>query len=270
MKLDYAWTVVFFILQFKFSHAELLLTQILVHHAECTPSRLSLGGNKTRKLGASLREEYKNLMDAEKIYFRPEKTSISIQSAMQLAQGLLPDYSPTDQEIANMTFKSNSWFDVVQLEVDPLFVGWLKCQHILPEVDLHGPELVGDWGNDTESFQQYFGQWTGSNFVENVRSGLVYRRIRAMAEVDLRVADCFDRADPDEELKSFTIDEYRIQSATDDLIQYNGGTHLAIFLRHVDNYLNGLEMRRLFILVGDVPQWHISTGTTSTNVDAIL
>ncbi|XP_063990055.1 venom acid phosphatase Acph-1-like [Diachasmimorpha longicaudata] len=276
MKLDYAWTVVFFILQLKFSHAELLLTQILVHHAESTPSRLSvqakfpflskinksyipegsnrltkLGRNKARELGASLREAYKNLIDAKEIYFRPEKTHVSIQSAMQLAQGLVPDYVPTDQEIANMTFKSNSWFNVVRLEVDPLFVGWLKCQPILSKVAVHNSELVADWNNFTERFQLYFEECTGSNLVGNFRSGFLFRQIRAMAQVGIPIDDCIKDVYPDGILKLHVLYEYDIQSATDDFIRYNGGTQLAFFLRNVDNYLNDVEMSRLSILVGN-------------------
>ncbi|XP_063972808.1 venom acid phosphatase Acph-1-like [Diachasmimorpha longicaudata] len=276
MKLDYAWTVVFFILQLKFSHAKLLLAQILVHHAECNPSLSTVesqfpllskinrsytpegsdmltakGRKKARELGEFLREEYKNLTDAKKIYFRPEKTSASIQSAMQLAQGLVPDYVPTDQEFANMTFKSNSWLDVLRWEVDPVFIGWLKCQHILPKVAVQNSESFAVWNNYTEDWRQYLEHCIGSNFVRNFRGGLMYRQIRAMAEVGFPANRCISSAYPDGVLKLFTLLEYRIQSATSNLMQYNGGAHLAIFLRNVDNYLNDLEMRRLFILVGN-------------------
>ncbi|XP_063976103.1 venom acid phosphatase Acph-1-like [Diachasmimorpha longicaudata] len=276
MKLDYAWTVVFFILQLKFSHAELLLAQILVHHAESTPSRLSvqakfpllskinksyipegsnrltkLGEKKARELGASLREAYKNLIDAKKIYFRPEKTKVSIQSAMQLAQGLVPDYVPTDQEIANMTFKNNSWFNVVQLEVDPLFIGWLKCQPILSKVAVQHSELVEDWKNFTELYQQYFEECTGSNFFWNFRSGFLYRQIRAMEQVGIPIDECIKDVYPDGLLQALVLCEYGMQSATDDIIRYNGGIQLAMFLRNVENYLNDVEMSRLSILVGN-------------------
>ncbi|XP_015111616.1 venom acid phosphatase Acph-1 [Diachasma alloeum] len=272
MKFHYGWIIFCFILHSKFNNAKLLLVQVLAHHTECNPhpgvinslfphmpdiinssyilegpSQLTSNGKMDAwKLGVYFRQTYEDLYYHSRIYFRPERVDAPLETTCLMARGIFLKNS-LDDNCVELKNRNNLWFDINYLKMDPLYSGWFKC---LDPVGF-GQIPPEDVNKNLEAAYEYMFNQTGSKFDKFYRSGILYRQFRAMESVGITLEPWMERIYPDGILKNLTIDEYAQQSAGSAKLRLNGGAHIGIFLRNVNNYLDGLDLRKLFIFVGD-------------------
>ncbi|XP_063972767.1 venom acid phosphatase Acph-1-like [Diachasmimorpha longicaudata] len=274
MKIHYGWTILCFLLHSGFSNAKLLLVQVLAHHTECNPTTESMknmfplmptinssaipegssmltqkGRVNAEKLGVSLRAAYGNLYKNAKIYMRPEGTDSAVQTASLIAHGLVPEYVPSE-DVTNVKLKSNQWFDTMYLRRDPIYQGWFYCQNFSQFFAHDAFRLHGDMITEpSDSPYGYLLNHTGSNVFGTLQSGILYRQLRAMESAGIPLEPWMKYVYPNGLLYKLVMEEYQDQSTYD--IRLNGGAYIGLFVRLVNNYLDYLDNRRLFVLVGD-------------------